>query len=320
MDPDRTPTLAAIVPATDNRATLARCLAAIGAAREPPEEVIAVTEPQGSGPAAARNAGAARARSDVLVFIDSDVLVHDDVFARLRRAFSADPQLSAIFGSYDETPEASGVVSGFRNLLHHHVHQSSAGRAVTFWCGLGAVRRQAFELVGGFDQRLFSAPSVEDIDLGLRLSSNGSVTLLDPELQGTHLKRWTLPEMVRVDFARRGMPWVALLLREARGTVTDAAAPRPVGALNLSWRHRLSALASLIAVAALVLRRPRAAILAMASLIGLNRGFYSLLAGRLGPRGIAAGIPLHMLHHLTGLAAAPAGLLLHLRWRRSTRA
>lgn len=317
VEGNRPPSLAAIVPASDNRDTLARCLAAIRGAREPPDEVIAVTEPRGSGAAAARNAGAARAASEVLVFIDSDVIVHDDAFVRLRRAF-ADPGLSAVFGSYDETPEATGVVSGFRNLLHHHIHQTSAGRAATFWCGLGAVRRGAFERVGGFDERLFSAPSVEDIDLGLRLNSSGFVTLLDPELQGTHLKRWSLPEMVRVDFARRGMPWIALLLRAAGGDAAPSA-PRPAGALNLSWRHRLSALASLIAAVALALRRPRAAIMAMAALIGLNRGFYALLASRLGPHGMAAGVVLHLVHHLTALAAAPAGLVLYLRWRRSDR-
>ncbi|MGH7896935.1 MAG: acetone carboxylase subunit gamma, partial [Candidatus Binatia bacterium] len=41
--------------------------------------------------------------------------------------------------------------SRFRNLLHRHVHQEGAGPATTFWAGLGAIRREAFERVGGFD-------------------------------------------------------------------------------------------------------------------------------------------------------------------------
>jgi Glycosyl transferase family 21 len=309
------PTLAAIVPATDGRPTLERCLAAIRAAREPPDQLIAVTDPQLSSAAAARNAGGDRAGADVLVFIDSDVVVHADAFQRLRRAFAADPELSAIFGSYDERPEARGVVSSFRNLLHHHVHQTAAGRATTFWCGLGAVRRRDFERVGGFDARL---SSMEDIDLGLRLASRGARIVLDPDLQGTHLKRWGLREMVRADFAARGMPWVALLLRQ-RSTGSRAApdAPPPARALNLSWRHRLSALASLVGVAALLLGRPRAALSAVAALLALNRAFYALLARRAGVRGLAAGVVLHVLHHLIALAAVPAGAVLYLRWRRS---
>jgi hypothetical protein len=311
----RPPTLAAIVPATDRRPTLQRCLAAIRAAQESPDQLIAVTDPPESNAAAARNRGAARTSADVLVFVDSDVIVHPDAFQRLRRAFAADPDLIAVFGSYDESPEGGGVVSRFRNLLHHHVHQSSAGRATTFWCGLGAVRRRDFEQLGGFDERL---PSIEDIDLGLRLASRGARIVLDPDLQGTHLKRWGMREMVRVDFAVRGMPWVALLLRQRRARSRAAPdAPPPARALNLGWPHRLSALASLIGAGALLLGRWRTALTALIAMLALNRPFYALLARRVGVKGAAAGVILHVIHQLTALAAVPAGLVLYLRWRRS---
>jgi GT2 family glycosyltransferase len=204
--------IAAVVPATDAPPTLDRCVATIRAAREPPEELIVVSEPAGAGPAAARNAGAARAGADVLAFVDADVLVHPDAFERIRRAFSSDPTLTALFGSYDDAPEADGVVSGFRNLLHHHVHQVSPGPAGTFWAGLGAVRRDAFVAAGGFDERRYGTASIEDIELGMRLAERGARMELDPALQGTHLKAWSLAEMARTDFARRGVPWVRLLL------------------------------------------------------------------------------------------------------------
>ena len=53
--------LSAIVPATNEPATLDRCVAAIRTAEEPPEEVIVVSEASAPGPAAARNEGAERA-------------------------------------------------------------------------------------------------------------------------------------------------------------------------------------------------------------------------------------------------------------------
>src|SRR5438105_2372552 len=96
------PSLSAIVPATNAPPTLARCLEAIRAADEPPEEVIAVEE--GGGPADARNRGAAGAAGDVLVFVDADVLVHHDAFVRIRRAFDEQQDLAALFGSYDDRP------------------------------------------------------------------------------------------------------------------------------------------------------------------------------------------------------------------------
>jgi hypothetical protein len=315
------PTLTAIVPASDAPATLGRCVAAIRDAADPPEEVIAVTEPAGIGPAAARNAGAATSNGQILVFVDADVIVHEDAFTRLRQAFASDPGLTAVFGSYDADPEAGDTVSTFRNLLHHHVHQAGAGPAATFWTGLGAVRREAFEEVGGFDEELFSEPraSVEDIDLGLRLVARGARAELDPRVQGTHLKQWTLSEMVKVDFARRGMPWVALLLRNRNGGRTvqaEGGMPQPGSVLNLGWSHRLSALACLVGAMAVLMRRPWVAVLSAVALLGLNRPFYALLGRRLGMRGMVAGVGLHAVHHLTAVSSAPAGAVLYLQWRQ----
>ncbi len=77
-------------------------------------------------------------------------------------------------------------MSQFRNLLHHHVHRSAAGKATTFWAGLGAIRREAFESCGGFDAELHPH-AMEDVELGMRLSDAGARIVLDPALRGKHL-------------------------------------------------------------------------------------------------------------------------------------
>jgi glycosyltransferase involved in cell wall biosynthesis len=298
------PTLTAIVPATDRPPTLEECVAAIEAASRPPDEVIVAFDPEGATPAAARNRAAGRATGDVLVFVDADVVVHPDVFSRIRDAFDADPELAALFGSYDDAPRARGVVSSFRNLLHHHVHQCSPGRAATFWSGLGAVRRREFSRVGGFeDDRRW----LEDVELGGRLNARGARVELDPAVQGTHLKAWSLAGMVRMDFAQRGIPWVQLAL----------SGRAPADALNLRWRHRLSAALCAGGLLALLRRRPLRAMVALLGLVGLNRSFYALLARRQGPVRAAAGVGLHAVHHLAGVAAVPAGIALYAVRRRS---
>ena len=61
-------------------------------------------------------------------------------------------------------------MAAFRNLLHHVVHQRSAGHVRSFWAGLGAVRRTAFDAAGGFDAERYPQPSIEDVELGGRLA------------------------------------------------------------------------------------------------------------------------------------------------------
>lgn len=255
-------------------------------------------EPLRTGPSEARNTGVARTRADVVVFIDSDVVVRPNVFVRIREAFAADHDLVAIFGSYDDLVASGEIVAGFRNLLHHTVHQRSAGNVHSFWAGLGAVRRTSFDEVGGFDADRYPHAAIEDVELGGRLSRRGRI-LLDPELQGTHLKRWTLASMVRTDFSRRGVPWVALLVEQRAIPAT----------LNLGGRERGSAIAALAVAYGIARGRPLLAASALAAGAVLNRDLIALLHKRLGVRGALAGLGLHTIHQLTAVAAVPAGIV-----------
>ena len=295
-------TLTAIVPATDSPPALERCLAAIAAALDPPEELIVISEPPLLSEAVARNRAADQASGDLLVFVDADVEVHVDVFRHIRAAFEHDAELSGLIGSYDDCVATSGTVAAFRNLLHHHVHQRSAGVVSSFWTGLGAIRRETFLAAGGFDEKRVSS-AIQDVEFGARIAASGVKIELDPELLGTHLKEWTLRSMVETDFRRRGVPWIRFLLRERSLPAT----------FNLSWRDRSSAVLVLTALGAVVTRKPIAAAAATGGLIVLNRRFYGLLRDRGGLPLATAGVGLHAVHHLTAIASVPAGIAAHFR-------
>jgi GT2 family glycosyltransferase len=292
-------TFSVVIPATDRPSTLDRCLGAIFAADDPPEQVVVVEEPARMGPAGARNAGAMRADGSILIFIDSDVAVHRDAFTRIRAAFERQPQLAAVFGSYDDLPSQHGVVSTFRNMLHHYVHQSSGGPATTFWAGLGAVRREAFVEVDGFDDSRFHSPSVEDIELGLRLSAAGGQIQLDPEIQGTHLKLWRLRTMLVTDLLHRGMPWTALMLD--RG-------PK-AARLNLRGSHGVAAVAFTLGLAAAARGRRGLAAPLAAAYFAINLRFYALMLRKAGPRSAVAAVALLAVHNAAALGSAPLGVL-----------
>ena len=71
-----------------------------------------VDGPPGLSASAARNAGVRRATGDVLVFVDADVKIHPDALTRVKAAFAACPELTAVFGSYDDSPPTGGTVAG----------------------------------------------------------------------------------------------------------------------------------------------------------------------------------------------------------------
>lgn len=278
------------------------------------DRVVTLAAPA-RGPGGARNEGAAVATGEWLMFVDSDVRIHADALQRVVDAVAADPALVAIFGSYDANPEARGLVSEYRNLLHRYTHCVSAGEAETFWAGCGAVRRDAFNRIGGFDTVRFPRPQIEDIELGYRLRDAGGRIVLDPTIEGTHLKRWTLRGMLRTDLFDRGIPWMLLLLERK---------DRPAAALNAGRTEQfkvvLAAVALWLGVIGTVFLDPLMIAASLASwlaLVASNARMYRWFLRERGPWFAVAVVPLHLAYYLSNGVAAATGILRHLMRRRT---
>ena len=249
------------------------------------------------GPAAARNAGALASGAPLIFFLDADVAVHPDAIARAMARFEADPGLAGLFGSYDDDPPAPGLVSRFRNLLHHYVHQSGAfvddaRPAHTFWTGCGLIRRDAFLSSGGFDPQLYRRPAIEDIELGYRLARAGHRIVLARDVQATHLKRWTFVEMIRTDIFRRGVPWV-LLMKRSKVVETDLNVSRAQRACVVATGLGLLGTIGAIWLPSLLALVP----LSVLAIVGLNRDFYRFLAQRRGVAFAVASTILHLIYY-----------------------
>jgi GT2 family glycosyltransferase len=306
-------TVSVVIPVWNGREHLAACLAALGASLRKPDQIVVVDDSSEDdsaaiarshsckvvsisggprGPATARNCGVAASSGDIVVFVDSDVVVHVDTLFRIEQQFLGDADLCAVFGSYDDAPTARGIISGYRNLLHHHVHQQSKREASTFWAGCGAIRREAFLAADGFDET-YRWASIEDIELGLRLHRAGRRLLLCPEIQATHRKRWSFWQVIHTDVFRRAIPWTKLLFNQS-------SLPND---LNLRVENRVSAIAVWLLALFLILGMTKpsllaAALIPLAVLLTCNRGLYSLFLDGRGFFFSLGAIGLHWLHYL----------------------
>ena len=252
--------------------------------RAHPTVELARTPAQG-GPGAARNLGATLATGSHLWFVDSDVIVADDA-ARVLRATLATTNAAAVIGSYDDRPAAGNFLSQYKNLVHHYYHHRGKAQASTFWGGCGAVERALFLRLGGFDAKRYRYPSIEDIEFGYRIGDAGARIVLEPRLQGKHLKEWRFVNLVHTEVFRRALPWTRLML-ERKDVTND---------LNVGFGERARAILALATMAAIAawavgLRSRMGAVRAGARGRGGQRKLPRVLRPRPRHRLRAAGIP-----------------------------
>ncbi len=197
-------------------------------AREYADIVIRMESRQ--APGKSRNRGAQESKGFILFFIDADVEISRDTISKVVNFLGENPDVGAVFGSYDAKPLQNDCISQFKNLFHHYVHQEANTEARTFWAGCGAIRRDIFFGLGGFPEK-YSSPSIEDVEMGYTMVKASVKIMLMKELQVKHLKRWTLWSLVKSDVIQRAIPWTRLTWK--RGLPYD---------LNFKLADRISGL------------------------------------------------------------------------------
>lgn len=321
--------LSVVIPAYNAAEDLAACLESLKSVHDLNYEIIVVNDSSTdatpevaarygvrlfskrvkSGPASCRNWGVYEARGEWIYFIDADVTAQSDTISKAIAHIRKNPQTDALFGSYDDSPADPGCVSQFRNLLHHHVHQTGEFQAnlrpaSTFWTGCGFIRRSVFLELGGFDFWRYRKPAIEDIEFGYRMSVNQKRIVLARDVLCKHRKKWTLMSMIRTDFFQRGLPWSLLMFRS----------PHKSNDLNVDNRQKVAAISSALVWFGLFLAifQPLAGLGLCGLMLGvmmiLNLDFFRLLYRKGGTKLAFAGMALMHVYYIVCLTSYASAL------------
>ena len=126
------------------------------------------TTGKNSGPAAARNIGIKNAKSDILLFLDSDTKVEKDSLKKIYLTFIEQPEIWATIAMPNIFSLRKGKAPDYNALKNHYTLCSAEPYCNFFTTQMGAIRKDIFEKLGGFDEG-FKSADIEDIEFGMRI-------------------------------------------------------------------------------------------------------------------------------------------------------
>jgi hypothetical protein len=162
------------------------------------EGVRVIRHASNRGAAAARNTGARAAKGEWLLFVDSDIQVDPGAPERIRETLESHPEIALTFGVYSEDPPHSSWLSAYKNSYWRHKFLVLPSHTANLNTALMAVRRDAFEAVGMFNEETIIG---EDRELGQAMGRRGYRTHLDKRLEGRHGKTFDLRSLLEEHFS-----------------------------------------------------------------------------------------------------------------------
>jgi glycosyltransferase involved in cell wall biosynthesis/peptidoglycan/xylan/chitin deacetylase (PgdA/CDA1 family) len=198
-----------------------------------------------AGAARARNHGAAQATGDILLFLDDDMMARSDLVQQhaLAHATGADVVLGHI--PLDPASPAGPLSEAIGQWAEARARELGAREPtmLDFLSGHFSIRRDAFDALGGFDERFTASGTYgnEDLDFGLRLRdryrtafSPGAVAhqryVVSPQ---RHMRQYFETGQADVAFARKHPRHAAELFADrGAGSARSRVAIQPLASLG----------------------------------------------------------------------------------------
>ncbi len=214
------PLVSVIIPIYNAQDTLALCLDRLYQSDYPNFEIILVDDcssdssaeiaqkypanlvrlTQNQGAAAARNQGVQKAKGTILLFMDSDILVEEDSLTLVAEDLG-DKGIAGVVGLLSPKLMFTNFSSNYKNLYMHYTYSILPQSVSVFYTSFAAIRKEVFEACGGFDEKYRQA-TIEDIEVGERITSRGHKLILDKRLQVEHVRHYFFDELLKTGFKR----------------------------------------------------------------------------------------------------------------------
>lgn len=242
--------VAVVIPVYNDEKTLSKCLEALAPSRANPNWEFIVVDDNSSddsarvaseaefkvirlernqGVSAARNAGARNTNSDILIFVDADIVPEPGCLEAMVEILENRREIHAV-GAYplpvNLSPEWSSHFVGLRSAWGYHWNEGERERKFSsIQSECGAIRREIFHLLGGFSER-YEGVGMEEFHMAHEIEDQGLGHLLIKSAAYRHHYKPLFPRSrALIDRTAR---WVPLLRKrkkfESNGAVGTATA------------------------------------------------------------------------------------------------
>jgi len=219
-------TASIIVPAYNSQNTLEECLKAIRASHFKDFELIATDDGSSDGTLSiarkfadkviehksnlgrskARNAGIRSSQGDILVFVDSDVVIRPDSIEKIVRYFSEHPDVDGLSGLLSKEHPHKNFFSQYKNLYMHYIFSKLPERVNFLYGSIHALRTKSHLPYGG------DVEVADDTALGQKLITQGRTIAFLRDLEVVHLKKFGFLSFIQNDF-RIPFDWTKIFFR-----------------------------------------------------------------------------------------------------------
>ncbi len=326
MNSSYNPLVSIIIPVKNGSGTLDNCLRSIRRSYYKNFEVIVVDDHstdgsteiarryqcelveagEANGANAARNTGSRRARGDVFVFLDSDIIIGRETLLGIVETLD-DESIDAVVGIYTAKHRHESYVSQYKNLWVRYSYIKSPPAIDWLFGAISGIKRPAFEKLGGFNAELLARHGHDDIELGKRFARAKLAIVLNMDIEVEHLKHYTLRSFIKNEYHRSlGFAELSMRFGETAHSLTS-------GFVNVYPTFVLSTIYSVIllgivASAALSFLPPWLAACASGFYLIMNIRFLNYLEQVRGLFAMVVMIPFLFIDHVVCFVGSLAGM------------